>query len=590
MMNFINNIKKLCSQAIQQNYGQQLSQLSVEQLMELIEVTPATSKQFGHYQCNSAMKLTKLLQKPPRKIAEELQTSLLALDQQVANPNMFSNIEIAGPGFINFTLHNNYLEQCINAQLHDPRQGVAATTAPQKIIVDFSSPNIAKEMHVGHLRSTIIGDCLARILSFIGHNVLRLNHLGDWGTQFGMLIAYLKQHFADPSHTNLNLSELLTCYRSAKQQFDEDPDFKATAQQEVVKLQNGDRLAKEIWQEICHISSVAYQEIYSLLDITIIDRGESFYNEMLPEVIKQLEQANLVQVSDGAKCIYLDGFINRHGEPLPLIIQKADGGFNYATTDLAAIWHRTKVEQADWIIYVVDSGQAQHLAMVFAAAQQAKFFNAKPAKLDHVAFGLVLGQDGKKFRTRSGDTERLMDLLTTAIAKAKQLLLQRDPNIDPLELQKLAKQLGINAIKYADLANNRINDYVFSYDKMLQFEGNTAAFLSYAYVRIQSIKRKVGIDIATITEKISLTDPYEVDLALHICQFSDCLQATVKELLPNRLTDYIYRLSEKFHAFFHQCRVEGSPQQNSRLLLCEATTQVLARGFALLGLTPMEKM
>lgn len=581
-MSLLLTIKQFCQQAIQQAFPHQYQQFPAN----LLEITEATQKKFGHYQCNSAMKLTKFLQLPPMEIAKLIKTHLLE-----QNNACFKQIDIVMPGFINITLHEDYLVKLINQQLRDPRQGVPKSKNVQKVIVDFSSPNIAKEMHVGHLRSTIIGDCIARLLAFLGHDILRLNHLGDWGTQFGMLIAHLKQKYQNLEQIDLNLTELVTCYREAKELFDTDLAFKNAAQKAVVDLQSGTLDSKTIWEQICVISKKAYQEIYDLLDIEITERGESFYNPLLADVVHILEEKKLITISDGAKCAYPEGFYNREGNPLPLIVQKNDGGYNYATTDLAAIRHRVQVEKGSWLIYVTDAGQSQHFQMVFQVARKAGFYD-DTVQIDHVPFGLVLREDGKKFKTRSGDTERLMDLLTTAINQAKILLQERNQDLTVHELNFAAKCLGINAIKYADLSNNRTNNYVFSYAKMLQFEGNTAAFLSYAYVRIKSIQRKSLIDIQDLLNntQIQLQEQAEIDLALHACKFADAINATIQELLPNRLTDYLFTLAEKFHSFFHQCKVTGTPQQNSRLLLCEIVLQILHRGFNLLGLVPLEKM
>lgn len=559
---------------------------------ESIDITTATNSKFGHYQCNSAMKLTKLLGKPPRAIAEDLRTELFA-QQATKQPKLFTNIEIAGPGFINFILNSDFLSQALNIQIHDPMHGCTKVPTTEAII-DFSSPNIAKEMHVGHLRSTIIGDCIARTLEFLGYKVLRLNHVGDWGTQFGMLITYLSQQKLSIEQIRaMDLSELLKVYRAAKVAFDEDTEFKLRAQKAVVALQQGDKTALEIWQAICVSSRKAFEQIYQLLDIKIEERGESFYNPFLPLLIQDLERKHLITVSDGAKCIYLDGFTNREGDPLPLIVQKSDGGFNYATTDMASLKHRVEVEKGKWLIYVTDAGQSQHFSMVFAACQLAKYYDPEKVRVDHVPFGLVLRADGKKFQTRAGDTERLIDLLQSAINKAKEILIARNyTDVSDEQLDHMATVLGINAIKYADLANNRVNDYVFSLDKMLQFEGNTAAFLCYAYVRIQSLKRKVGVNINELltTNKIILQTPEEIELGVQLLQFPETINNFTAELMPNRLTEYLYHLAEKFHVFFHNCRVEGVAEQNSRILLCEAVSRVLAQGLDLLGLKPLEKM
>ncbi len=587
-------IKQRCQQALVQAFPTKVAEID----FAMLDITEATQPKFGHYQFNSAMKLSKILDENPRQIAEKMVQVLNTLpDGSASVPTpAFSKIEIAGPGFINFSFDSNFIANTLQAQCRDPHLGVSPPQKFLKVILDFSSPNIAKEMHVGHLRSTIIGDCLAKILTFMGHNVLCLNHVGDWGTQFGMLIAYLKETLpaiTDPIPPNVDLGSLATWYQASKKQFDEDPAFKKQAQQEVVALQSGEATSKRAWEHICAISRTAYQHIYDLLDIHLVERGESFYNPLLAPVIQQIEKQGLLTLSEGAKCIYLDGFTNREGEPLPLILQKSDGGYNYATTDMAALQHRIQKEQGDWLIYITDAGQSLHFQMVFAAGEKASIFDPKKVRIDHVPFGLVLKPDGKKFQTRSGKTERLIDLLHTAIEQAKQKLKEHNPDISDVELEASAKVLGINAIKYADLSSHRLSDYVFSYDKMLQFEGNTAAFLLYAYVRIQSIQRKVNIDIASLLANhtpIILEDPTELALGLLVCQFNEALENCARELLPNRLTDYLYRLAEKFHAFFHQCRVEGSPNQNSRLLLCFATAQVLGQGLLLLGLKPLERM
>jgi arginyl-tRNA synthetase len=346
-----------------------------------------------------------------------------------------------------------------------------------------------------------------------------------------------------------------------------------------------------VWQQICAISSIAYDDIYRLLSVEIIPRGESFYNPFLASVVDDCKTAGLLQPSNGAACLFLPGFVNRDGDPLPLMIQKSDGGYNYATTDLAAIKHRVQDEHADWIIYVTDAGQSQHFEMVFQAAKAIGYL-PESVKVSHVPFGLVLRPDGKKFKTREGDTEKLIDLLTTAIDKAKVALESRNPALSGALLDNTAQSLGINAVKYADLSCHRVSNYVFNYDKMLQFEGNTAAFLSYAIVRIRSIYRKVGVDWSALVEKntIQLDAPAECSLALLLCQFEDVIDQTVRELMPHVLTDYLFRLAEKFHRFFHDCRVEGSEYQNSRLLLCGLVERVLCLGFSLLGLKTLEKM
>ncbi|MEI8125023.1 MAG: arginine--tRNA ligase, partial [Parachlamydiaceae bacterium] len=497
-------------------------------------------------------------------------------------------------GFINITLDPIFLSNFVNGMIYSPDIGIDLVGKKHRVIIDFSSPNTAKEMHVGHLRSTIIGDCLARLFEFQGYDVLRLNHIGDWGTAFGMLIAYMKEVAPEVLQGGeaTDLTHLVTWYKASKQKFDEDPEFKKRSQLEVVSLQRGDLQALKGWQVICDISRKAYQEIYDLLDIKLTERGESFYNPILAETVADLESKGLVTVSDGAKCIFLDGFQNREGNALPLMVQKSDGGYNYDTTDMAAIRHRIDIEKGDRLIYVTDAGQGQHFRMIFAAAEKAGYLDPKKVRVDHVPFGLVLGNDGKKFRTRSGETERLADLLYTAIEKAGTILAERSPEMSLEERNALAKALGIGAVKYADLSSHRVSDYVFSYDKMLRFEGNTAAFLMYAYVRVAGIKRKIksSDDILSHKYKVELEHPSEIALGVHIARFGEALNLVAEDLLPNRLTDYLYTLAERFNAFFRDCRVEGTPQQNSRLLLCEASARVMKQGLEMLGLQTVDKM
>jgi arginyl-tRNA synthetase len=563
-------------------------ELSIQYVAIPTEVKLSTQDKFGHYQYNSAMKLTKWLKEPPRQIAERIAAALDRSDE------MISHLEIAGPGFINVTLHPSFLSREVDVLLRDPHLGIEPLDRHERVIIDFSSPNVAKEMHVGHLRSTIIGDCLARLFEFLGYDVLRLNHIGDWGTAFGMLIAYMKEEVPQvlTGEQKTDLTHLVAWYKASKKRFDEDAQFKRQAQLEVVALQQGQPQSRHAWEIICEISRKAYQEIYDLLDIHLIERGESYYNPYLSEIVIDLENKGLVQVSEGAKCIFLEGFQNREGDPLPLMVQKSDGGYNYDTTDMATIYHRINVEKGERLIYVTDAGQETHFQMIFKAAEKAGYLNPQAVRVDHVPFGLVLGPDGKKFRTRSGETERLIDLLQAAIDRANQILKERNPEMEESERQTLAHTIGIGAIKYADLSNHRMSDYTFSYDRMLRFEGNTAAFLMYAYVRVAGIKRKVNIDPYSLLDKthIQLEHPSEIDLGLHLLRFHETLDLVANDLLPNRLTDYLYALAEKFNAFFRDCRVEGSPQQNQRLLLCETTAHILKTGLNILGVQTVERM
>lgn len=562
--------------------------LTLDEAGLITDVTQSTQCQFGHYQCNTAMKLTKILKLPPKKIAETIINFLDLQDQTI------QSLEIAGPGFINLKLNIKFLSKKLDTLLRDQHFGIDPLIPQKKLIIDFSSPNVAKEMHVGHLRSTIIGDCLARLFEFLGYKVVRQNHIGDWGTAFGMLIAYLKEK--EPAvlsgDEKTDLSHLMSWYKLSKKCFDENLEFKRQSQLEVVALQKGEITSKKAWEIICDISRRSYEEIYQLLDVEIHERGESFYNPFLPEIVADLEKKGLVEISDGAKCIFLEGHRNRDGQQLPLMIQKSDGGYNYATTDMAAIHHRLKHEKADRLIYVTDAGQATHFKMIFEAAEKAEYLDRTKISIDHVPFGLVLGPDGKKFRTRSGETEKLMDLLQTAINHAKTILTQRNPELEEQELNSLASSLGIGAVKYADLSNHRMSDYTFSYDRMLKLEGNTIAFLMYAYVRIMGIKRKASSNLNSLLSKtqMNLLHDSEIDLGLHLLRFEETLNLMTQELLPNRLTDFLYHLADKFNAFFRDCRVEGSLEQNERLLLCEATAKVLKQGLEILGIKVLSRM
>ena len=552
----------------------------------------ASNPKFGDYQANVALSLSKKLGKPPRIIAGEIVSKLDISD--ICEPP-----EIAGPGFINLKLQTSYLEAQLNAIQLDSRLGIPKATNPQKQIVDFSSPNIAKEMHVGHLRSTIIGDSIARILEFCGHDVLRLNHVGDWGTQFGMLITYLREVYPEALTTAnaLNIGDLVNFYRKAKQRFDEDAVFQESSRQEVVRLQAGAEDTLHAWKLLCEQSRQEFKIIYDLLNIQLIERGESFYNPLLSKVVENLATTGLLESSQGAKCVFLDGFTNREGNPLPLIVQKSDGGYNYATTDLAALGYRIQEDKAKRIVYVTDEGQSNHFAQFFQVAKKANWI-PDDVELVHVPFGLVLGEDGKKFKTRSGDTVRLRDLLDEAINRARadiEKRLQEDGRTETEEfMQNVAEVVGISAVKYADLSQNRTSSYVFSYDKMLSLKGNTAPYLLYAYVRIQGISRQGNIDFTNlgINRQILLKEDAELTLAKHLLQLDEVIQEVEQDLLPNRLCDYLYQLSDKFNKFYENCPVLKSeePARTSRLMLCDLTAKTLKLGLSLLGIKVLERM
>ncbi|MDJ0733112.1 MAG: arginine--tRNA ligase [Nostocaceae cyanobacterium] len=546
---------------------------------------------FGDYQSNVSLSLAKKVGQQPRAIASAIVDKLDVSD-------ICESPEIAGPGFINLRLKTAYLEAQINAMEVDSRLGVQKAKYPQREIVDFSSPNIAKEMHVGHLRSTIIGDSIARILEFKGHDVLRLNHVGDWGTQFGMLITYLREVYPQALTTAnaLDIGDLVSFYKQAKKRFDDDEVFQEAARQEVVRLQAGAEDTIHAWKLLCEQSRQEFQVIYDLLDIQLQERGESFYNPLLTAVVEDLEKAGLLEESEGAKVVFLEGFTNKEGQPLPLIVQKSDGGYNYATTDLAALRHRIEKEEAKRLIYITDSGQGGHFAGVFQVAQRAGWI-PDDVEIVHVPFGLVLGEDGKKFKTRSGDTVRLRDLLDEAVFRARKDLEARLKEEGRTETQEfinhVAEVVGISAVKYADLSQNRTTDYKFSFDRMLSLKGNTAPYMLYAYVRTQGIARSGNIDFTQLgSGKIFLKEETEFTLAKHLLQLDAAISEVEQELLPNRLCDYLYQLSDKFNKFYENCPVLKSqePVRTSRLALCDLTARTLKLGLSLLGIRVLERM
>ena len=555
-------------------------------------LVPANNPKFGDYQANVAMSLTKPLKQNPRAIATAIVENLDVSDCCLPP-------EIAGPGFINLRFQPRYLETQLKLVHDSDRLAINPVPEPQKVIVDFSSPNIAKEMHVGHLRSTIIGDSIARVLEFVGHDVLRLNHVGDWGTQFGMLITHLQE--ASPevleAGADVDIGDLVTFYKQAKKRFDDDDDFKQRSREAVVALQSGDANAIRAWKALCEQSRQEFQKIYDRLDVDIQERGESFYNPLLSDVVKDLAVQGLLVEDQGAKVVFPEGFINKDGAPLPLIIQKSDGGYNYATTDLAAIRYRISQDGAERILYVVDAGQSNHFAQVFQVAAKAGWI-PEGIELTHVPFGVVQGEDGKKFKTRSGETVRLKDLLDKAVEIARADLEARIAAEGRRESEEfianVAETVGIGAVKYADLSQNRTSNYIFSYDKMLALQGNTAPYMLYAYVRVQGISRKGGIDFTHLPAEaqVHLEEESEFNLAKHILQLDEVLEEVAEDLFPNRLCQYLFELSQKFNQFYDRCTVlqAEEPQRTSRLILCDLTARTLKLGLSLLGIQVLERM
>ncbi len=561
------------------------------------QLAPANKPEFGEFQANGALPLAKPLKQAPRLIAGAI---VEALQADPAFSALCLEPQIAGPGFINLTIRPERLAAEVSARLGDPRLGVPEVQSDAAVVVDFSSPNIAKEMHVGHLRSTIIGDSLARVLEFRGHRVLRLNHVGDWGTQFGMLITHLKQ--VAPETLNradaVDLGDLVAFYREAKKRFDEDEAFQATSREEVVKLQGGDPVSLKAWGLLCDQSRREFQKIYDRLDIRLSERGESFYNPYLASVLSGLQEAGLLVTDDGAECVFLEGVNGKDGKPLPVIVRKSDGGFNYATTDLAAIRYRFALapdgDGARRVIYVTDAGQANHFAGVFQVAKRANWI-PEHGRLEHVPFGLVQGEDGKKLKTRSGDTVRLRDLLDEAVERAEADLRRRleeeGRSEDDQFIEHVAGTVGLAAVKYADLSQNRITNYQFSFDRMLALQGNTAPYLLYAVVRIAGIARKGG-DLEAEAGMLQFSEPQEWSLVRELLKFDAVIAEVEEELLPNRLCSYLFELSQVFNRFYDQVPVLKAEGQSlpSRLALCRLTADTLKSGLGLLGIATLERM
>ncbi|MEN6332844.1 MAG: arginine--tRNA ligase [Phycisphaerales bacterium] len=570
-------------------------------------VRPATDPRFGDYQANGVMGLAKQLKTNPRKLAESV-VALLDLGDLCEPP------EVAGPGFINLRLKPQYVaSELLRVAANDgKRLGIPATTTPQTVVVDFSSPNVAKQMHVGHLRSTIIGDCLCRLLEFEGHRVIRQNHIGDWGTQFGMLIRYIIEHRSPAAtggktrdlHKDLSVADMEELYRKAKQRYDQDPQFAKESRDWVVRLQSGDPDALALWQSIVEASLDESQEIYDRLVVQLTEgdvRGESFYNDKLPAVVADLKKAGLAVESDGAVCVFPPGFKTKEGEPLPFIIQKSDGAFLYATTDLAALRYRINELKADRIVYVTDARQIQHFQMLFKVAEMAGWDTRDGRKIElvHVTFGSVLGEDGKPLKTRSGENVKLKELLDEAVERAKGVVEEKNPELPPEKKLEIAQAVGIGAVKYADYSNSRTSDYVFSFDKMLAMEGNTAPYMQYAYARVRSIERKAqtkGVDIQSELKSattLNLSDPSELDLAKHLVRYAEALESAIGDYRPNYLTAYLYELSQKFSGFYTNCPVlDAAPESRpTRLLLCDQTARTIRHGLSqLLGIAVVEQM
>ena len=546
-------------------------------------VQPAGRPEFGDYQINGVMGAAKARRTNPRALAEQLLAQLDLGD-------IASCLEIAGPGFINIHLAPEFLATRLEAARQDARLGVPKQDA-KRVVIDYSGPNLAKEMHVGHLRSTIIGDALVQVLEFLGHDVIRQNHVGDWGTQFGMLVAYLIES-GGTDNPDLVLSDLEGFYRAAKLRFDEDADFAERARENVVKLQAGDAQVRALWQQFIDLSLRHCEDVYQRLGVSLTRehvRGESSYNDDLANVVADLDKLGMLSESQGAQCVFLPEFTGKDKEPLPCIVQKSDGGYLYATSDLAAIRYRVRQLNADRILYFVDARQALHLQQVFAISYQAGFA-PKSCDMEHMAFGTMMGEDGKPFKTRTGGTVKLIELLDEAEQRAFELVTRKNPDLDEASRKNIARSVGIGAVKYADLSKNRTSDYIFNWATMLSFEGNTAPYLQYAFARIQSIFRKLEADQRPGT--IIITEPAERALAVHLAQFAEQLNAVAREGYPNLLCQYLYQLAGHFMRFYEACPILKAEADvlASRLALADLTAKTLKQGLALLGIEVLESM
>jgi arginyl-tRNA synthetase len=547
---------------------------------------------FGDFQANLALPLGKQLSRPPREVAAQLLGRLDVAD--VCEPP-----EVSGPGFINFRLRDEWIADHASRMLDDPRLGLAPAAEPQTVVVEYSSPNIAKEMHVGHLRTTIVGDAIARVLEFAGHHVIRDNHVGDWGTQFGMLIEYLLDVGENSAEAALLRTDPNVFYQAARRRFDADAGFADRARKRVVDLQGGDPGTLRLWQDIVDLSMDYLHRIYGRLLVTLADadiKGESFYNDLLASTVAKLEDEGLAVYSDGALVVFPAGFTGREGRPQPVIIRKSDGGYNYSTTDLATIRYRIDVLHVDRAIYVVGSDQALHFQMVFAVAKEAGWL-PPGARFEHARIGLVSAPDGGRLRTRSGDNVQLSDLLQEAVDRARVVLdeLEAPSRFEPGEMDTIAEAVGIGAVKYADLSTARESAYVFDWDRMISFRGNTGPYLQYATARIRSIFRRAGGDADPVLRgsRVSVTVPAERALALRLLDFGTVVTGVGETAEPHRLCAYLFDVASLFTAFYEECPVlkaEPESLRAARLALCALTLSVLSAGLGLLGVPVPDRM
>lgn len=549
-------------------------------------VRQSAKVQFGDYQANGVMGAAKKMGIPPRQLAEKILEKLDITD-------IADKVEIAGPGFINIFLSPQWVAKQAEYALADEHLNVTPVE-PQTIVIDYSSPNVAKQMHVGHLRSTIIGDASARTLSFLGHHVVRANHLGDWGTQFGMLIAYLEKK-QNENAADMALSDLEAFYREAKKHYDEDEVFAERARNYVVKLQSGDEYCRTMWRKLVDITMQQNQVTYQRLNVTLTEddiMGESLYNPMLAGIVADLKAKGLAVESEGATVVFLDEYKNKEGEPMGVIVQKKDGGYLYTTTDIACAKYRHETLHADRVLYYIDSRQHQHLMQAWTIVRKAGYI-PDSMSLEHHMFGMMLGKDGRPFKTRSGGTIRLTDLLDEAEERARVLIAEKNPDMDKEELNNVARVVGIGAVKYADLSKNRTTDYIFDWDLMLSFEGNTAPYMQYAYTRVASIFKRAEIDETALTQPISLTQSHERQLALRLVQFDETIMQVSREGTPHVMCAYLYDLAQTFSGFYENCPILSAEDENtrqSRLKLARLTARTLKQGLDTLGIETVDRM
>ena len=551
------------------------------------QVRQSAKVQFGDYQANGMMAVAKKLGMAPRQLAEQVLTHL---DLN----GIASKVEIAGPGFINIFLDPAFLAQHVQQALASDRLGVTQP-AKQTVVVDYSAPNVAKEMHVGHLRSTIIGDAAVRTLEFLGHKVIRANHVGDWGTQFGMLIAWLEKQQQENAG-EMALADLEGFYRDAKKHYDEDEAFAERARSYVVKLQGGDEYFREMWRKLVDITMSQNQLTYDRLNVTLTRddvMGESLYNPMLPGIVADLKAKGLAVESEGATVVFLDEYKNKEGEPMGVIIQKKDGGYLYTTTDIACAKYRYETLHADRVLYYIDSRQHQHLMQAWTIVRKAGYV-PDSVPLEHHMFGMMLGKDGKPFKTRAGGTVKLADLLDEALERARRLVAEKNPDMPADELEKLANAVGIGAVKYADLSKNRTTDYIFDWDNMLAFEGNTAPYMQYAYTRVLSVFRKADIDESALANaQVIINEDREAQLAARLLQFEETMTVVAREGTPHVMCAYLYDVAGLFSGFYEHCPIlsaENEEIRNSRLKLAQLTAKTLKLGLDTLGIETVERM